>query len=253
MKKNISIFFVVFLLIGAASFSQQDLTDDEILNRFDELRFVDSTSFTFTSDVIAERPDGTDQATVKLSFKEIDGENYSRIEFLAPEEMIGEIYLTTPEGTFFSTPDAGVLFISGGQSVFGDATVVQTVGIPVAGRYQISSKIDITLEDGTAGIEFQLEELVEGDETFPTITVIADRETLTPRQMTVFAFSGDPVNTVTFEAYEVIGESDNYVQVQLIDSQIQPTNKTRFTISNVDVGELSDDLFNPDLLGSDSE
>lgn len=255
MRTRALIFLGTIFIITVAAFPQGELTDDEILQRFDDLRFINASSYTFTSDVDAQRPDGNDQATVKLYFKEIDGELYSRIEFLAPPEMIGEIFLTTPEGTFLMTPDLDEpLLISGAQAVFGDTTVVQTVGIPFAEEYMIADRTDTTLEDGRAAVDFELQEAIEGDQTFPTVNVIADVETLTPVRMTVFAVSGDAVNIATFEEYALLdGTEDSYAQRQLIESQLQPTNKTLLTLSQIEAVELSDDLFNPDLLAQDRD
>jgi hypothetical protein len=247
-----------FLLAGLALtllttgvFAQDEVSDADLLQTMDDARFVDATTFTFTSEVVAERPDGTSRAVVQLYFKEnADGESLSRIEFLEPEDMAGEVFVNTPEGTFLWNPDLfEPLKVSDRQEVFGDASVAETAGVRFNnGDYAIASREAVTLDDGTAAIKVTLE--ATGPEVaFQSVSVNVDPDTLQPLDMTLFALGGEPINKVTFETYGDLN-GDAYAEQQLIESLFVEGNKTLLTITSIEAGELSDDLFNPDLLGS---
>ena len=249
MTRKLLLLSVIMALgmLNTVAIAQDELTDEELLQALDDARFINATSFTFTVDILAQRPDGDESSTVKLYFKEIDGESFSRVEFLAPEDQVGQIYLTTPDGTFFSSPDVDEpLLVSGAQSVAGDATVVQTVGIPFTNDYTITSRESIMLKDGSSGLNLELEG-IDDSVTFPSITVTVDSIELTVLNMTVFALSGDPVNEVTIEEYADL-DGDLYASRQLIQSQLIPENRTLLDTTEFEVIELSDDLFDPQQL-----
>ena len=246
-KNLITAMSLTLLLISFGGTAQEDLTDKELLQALDDARFINASSFTFTVEILAQRPDGDESSTVKLFFKEIDGEEYSRVEFLAPQDQVGQIYLTTPDGTFFSSPDVDEpLLISGAQSVAGDATVVQTVGILFSDEYTIATRESTTLEDGSPALLLGLEG-IDSSVTFPSISVTVDEMNLTVLTMTVFALSGDPVNQVTFEEYGDL-DGDLYASRQLIQSELIPENRTLLSTTEFTVDELSDDLFDPEQL-----
>lgn len=250
MKRWMALTIVGLMAAGLMALAQSDVSDDQLLQQMDDVRFVEGDEFTMTVDIVAERPDESRQATVKLFFKTIDGEEFSRVEFLAPEDMGGQVYLNTPENTFFWSPDVATPFrLSGNAQVFGDATVVQTVGIGFIGDYQLESREMGALDDGTEALVTDLS-ATNDDVTFPTARVWSDPETLRPQKMRVFAVSGDPVNDVSFEEYATLEGGDTYVETQLIQSLLQSANRTQLTITEINPTELSDDLFDPDELGN---
>ena len=250
MKRLVTLAAVGLMAVGLMAMGQSEVSDEQLLQAMDDVRFVEGDEFTMTVDIAAERPDESRQATVKLFFKTIDGEERSRVEFLAPEDMVGDVYLNANDETFFWNPDlAGPINLSGSASLFGDATVVQTVGIGFVGDYTVESREMGSLEDGPEALVTELS-ATNDDVTFPTARVWSDPETLRPLKMRVFALSGDPVNDVTFEAYATLEGGDTYVKTQLIQSLLQSANRTQLTITEINPTELSDDLFDPDELGS---
>ncbi len=246
--------YVLVAALAAAVFgiglvAQPVPTDDQLLEAFDKARFIESPSFTMTVEVIADRPDGTKQAVVQLSFKEINGKRYARIEFLAPEELKGQVYVSTPEGTFFWQPGlATPLKVSGRQQVFGDSSVAETVGIQFKNDYKIKSRKDVTLPGNKAGLEVELE-ATDKSVAFQKVTVTADKATLRPLKARLFALSGDPLNDVSYQEYGTLENKDEYVKKQLIENQLIKTNKTLLTITKIEAKDLPNDLFDPNKLG----
>ncbi len=257
MKKFSIVMLLTLLALGAGAAAQDAPSDEALLQAMDEARFLSTESFTMTVEVVADRPDGSEQALVQLFFSQIDGEDVARIEFLQPEDMAGEVFLTTPEGTFLWNPDLITpLKTSGQQAVFGDASVAETVGIQFAGNYDVVAREEVTLEDGTEGLRVELEDPnkdVQGAEkqAFTGVSVRVERQTLRPRSMRLFALSGDAINDVTFEEYGEL-DGDVYVVGQLIESQIVDANKTLLTITSISAEALSPDLFDPSKLGQEN-
>lgn len=250
MKRIMTMAAVGLMAVGLAALAQSDVSDAQLLQRMDDARFADSDEFTMTVDIAAERPDESRQSTVKLFFKTIDGEERSRVEFLAPDDMVGDVYLNANGETFFWNPDlTGPIKLSGSAQLFGDATVVQTVGIGLADDYQVDTRAMGALDEGTEALVVGIS-ATNDSVTFPTARVWSNPETLRPIKMRVFAKSGDPVNEVTFEEYATLGGGDQYVKTQLIQSLLQSANRTQLTITEINPTELSEDLFDPDELGS---
>ena len=249
MRKWALLLAFMALAVGVGTVAQSGPTNEELLQAFDNARFLEATSFTFTVEVVADRPDGTKQATVRLFFKEIDGKQYSRIEFLVPADMVGQVYISTPDGTYFWTPDltAGPLKVSGRQQVFGDASVAETAGIQFEKNYSVKERRNVTLTNGAAGLEVDLK-ATDGSVAFPSATVTADAQTLRPLTLRLFALSGDPLNNVTYEEYAEL-KGDGYVKKQLIENQLVTTNKTLLNITEIEAKDLPDDLFDPTKLG----
>lgn len=232
---------------GASSLARTNPTDDQLLDSFDKARFLEAKSFTITVEVVADRPDGTKQATVQLFFKEIKGERYARIEFLAPEDMKGQVYLNTPQGVFFYQPGlASPLKISGRQQVFGDASVAETVGIQFKKDYKVKARRNTTL-NGKPALEVDLT-ATEKSIAFQSATVTADATTLKPLKARLFALSGDPLNDVTYQEYAEL-DKDSYLKKQLIENQLIKTNKTLLNITKTEAKDFPDDLFDPSKLG----
>jgi outer membrane lipoprotein-sorting protein len=250
MKKFALLVLLALMVSGIGVVAQQSApSDDQLLQAFDDARFLQTNSFTMTMDIVADRPDGTKQATVQLYFKrDANGEQLFRIEILAPDDMKGQIYISNPDGTFFWQPGlASPLKVSARQQVFGDSSVAETAGIQFKGNYSVKARRDVTLSDGSAGIEVDLQ-ANSSDIAFPSATVTADAKTLRPLKARLFALSGDPLNDVTYEEYADLN-GDSYVKKQLIENQLVKTNKTLLTITNIEAKDLSNDLFDEHKLG----
>jgi hypothetical protein len=246
-KKLTLVALLALFMLGVRSIAQTNPTDEQLLDALDKARFLEATSFSITVEVIADRPDGTKQATVQLFFKEIKGERYARIEFLAPEDMKGQVYLNTPQGTFFYQPGlATPLKISGRQQVFGDASVAETVGIQFKKNYSVKARRNATVS-GKPVLEVDLI-ATEKSVAFQSATVTAEISTLRPLKARLFALSGDPLNDVTYQEYAELNK-DSFVKKQLIENQLIKVNKTLLNITKTEAREFSDDLFDPAKLG----
>ncbi len=232
---------------GVSSVAQNNPTDDQLLDAFDKARFVEATSFSIVVDSVADRPDGSKKATVQVFIKEIKNERYSRVEFLSPEDMKGQVYLNTPQGTFFYQPGlASPLKISGRQQVFGDASVIETVGIEFKKDYKVKARRNVTVA-GKSALEV---DLIANDKSvsFQSAMVTADATTLRPIKSRVFALSGDPLNDTTYQEYAEVNK-DSYVKKQLIENQLIKVNKTLFDITKTEAKNFPDDFFDPNKLG----
>ena len=247
--KRLALALLMLSLIAVGSLAQ-DVTDEALLRAMDDARFLDATTFTMTVEVVADRPDGTSQALIQLYFKtRPGGQELFRIEFLQPEDMAGEVFVSTPEGTFLWNPDLVMpLKISDRQEVFGDASVAETAGVRFGnGDYKVISRQPVTLEDGTPALEITLE-ATAANVAFQSVTLWVTPDSFQPLRMRLFALGGDPINDVTFEEYGELN-GDSYAARQLIESQFVEGSKTLLTITTIEAKELSDDLFDPDKLG----
>jgi len=251
MKTSASslIAFAAVVLCAAFGAAQTELSDEELLTAFDEARLFDETTTGITIAIVAETADDTKEATTRLRFKTIDGEEVARIEFLAPEELAGQLYLSTPEATYFFGPDLDFpIKTSATSELFGDAAVAQTSGIEFVGNYTVAERRDGTLEDGTAAIEVDLE-AVDFTIAFQAVTVLADSVTLRPVMMTLYALSGLPFYEVFFETYAT-NDEDLYVKTQRIENQLLVDNRTQLEIVEITTEEFPNELFDPDQLGT---
>jgi len=243
MKTTTIIMLLALLLLGLGAFGQDTLSDPELLQAFDDLRFFDDDVTSLRVRITSTKADEVDEAEVLLLFAEIDGEDYTRIEFLSNDDVLGQIYITTPDGTFFFAPDLDEPFqVSGNQEVFGDSPAAQTAGIRFAEDYRIVARRTVTLEDGSAVLEFDLvtEDLAVA---FQKTTVTADAETLRPLSVILFAVSGLPFYEVYFEEYVTRADDDVYVSVQRIENQIFAGQTTISEILEIGTDELDPALF----------
>jgi len=254
MRQNVFslIAFAAVVLYAAFGVAQTDLSDEELLATFDGARLFDETTTGITIAIVAETADATKEATTRLRFKMIDGEEYARIEFLAPEELAGQIYLSTPEATYFFGPDLDFpIKTSATSELFGDAAVAQTSGIEFVENYTVAERRDITLEDGTPAVEVDLE-AVDYTIAFQAVTVLADSETLQPVMMTLYALSGLPFYKVFFVEYAANGE-DLYVRSQRIENQLLAGNVTELEIVEITSEAFPEGLFDPEQLRASEE
>ena len=253
MKRSALSFIAVAAVALCAAFgaAQTDLSDEELLTVFDEARLFDETTTGITIAIVAETAEDTKEATTRLRFKTIDGEAYARIEFLAPEELAGQIYLSTPEATYFFGPDLDFpIKTSATSELFGDAAVAQTSGIEFVDNYTVAERRNVSLDDGTPAIEVDLE-AVDVTIAFQAVTVLADSVTLQPVMMTLYALSGLPFYEVFFETYAT-NDEDLYVKTQRIENQLLVGNRTHLEIVEITTEEFPNELFDPDQPGASS-
>lgn len=223
-------------------------TDQELLEGIDEARFVESESgyVSETVDIRAERPDGVEEATVQLLLKLIEDDQYRLlIRFLAPEENIGQEFLILEDETvLLCTSDLEMpLKISGGTDVYGDSTVTTTAGIRFSEGYEVLNREETTLNEELA-VKVDLQALDE-DATYPAASVWIDPANLEPRQVILFALSGDPLNRISYEEYAEL-HGDQYLKQQLIENLLQEGFKTRLTTTGISTDPLAEELFDPE-------
>ena len=232
--------------------SINDLPDETLLRTLDDARFADTAS-SITILVSAETPEEMKEATLRLRFKTIDDQSYSRIEFLTPDELAGQVYLTTPDASYFIGPDLDFpLQVQPTNAVFGDAAVAQTSGISFADAYTIAERRIVVVDSGSTILELDLE-AVDFTVAFQLATVRVETGTGRPLSVVLYAISGLPFYEVFYEVYDslAIPESDaedEYVRVQRIVNLLLVGNVTTTEIIEASTEELPDMLFDPDLL-----
>ena len=231
-----------------------DRSDEQLLQAIDDARFTEFVG-SITILVVAETPDEIKEATIRLRFKMIDGDDASRIEFLAPEELAGQIYLTTGDATFFIGPDLDFpLQVQPTSAVFGDAAVAQTSGIRFADEYTVAERRTVITETGQEVIELDLE-AIDFTVAFQLATVKIDPETGRAISTILYAISGLPFYEVFYDIYDSLAGQDRapdeYARVQRIVNLLLVGNVTTTEIVDVSAAELPDELFDPDLLAEE--
>jgi len=247
---TLPILLVLVLAISLALVGQTGGTDAELLQRLDEVRFPDGAITSIQVRITATSPDDVRVAEVIVYVAERDGASFARIDFLAPDELAGQIYLSTPEATFFFSPDLDFpIKTSANVELFGDAAVAQTSGIRFAEDYDIAERSIAVGEDGSEWLEL---ELIARDPTtaFQSITLAVDPQTLLPRSGRLFGLSGFPFYDVAYEVYETLGEDDLYVATQRIVSLVFEGRETLTETVEISSAELPEDWFDPASLGA---
>ena len=247
MKRN----FILFLaLIGilASTVAAQDLSDTELLVTLDEARFFDASVTQISTRIQSETPDETREAQVTLSFFEAEEGSYARIEFVSPEELAGQIFLSTPDATYFYGPDLDFpIKTSATQEVFGDAAVAQTSGIRFAESYTIGERRSVTIDEDIERWEIDLI-AVDFTVAFQAVTVTVDPETLQPVSALLYAVSGLPFYEVFYETYET-QEEDMYVTKQRIVNKLLLGRVTTSEILEISTEVFPFEFFDPGSLG----
>jgi hypothetical protein len=236
--------------IGASvvAFTQADPSDADLMAAMDAQRFFGPSVNSIRVRIDSEKPDETRTAELRLHFAEIDNESYTRIEFLAPEEMAGQIYLSTPDGTYFLTPDLdSPIKTSATAEVFGDSAVAQTSGIRFDGNYTIADRRTVTLDDGRVLLEVDLA-AVDYTVPFQAATVRVDPVTFRPESTVLYAVSGIPFYDVYYEEYATYGESDVYVTTQRIVNRLLVGRQTVSQILEIGAEDLPLTWFDPGSL-----
>lgn len=240
----------LFLLTAAPAIAQVDLSDSDLLSALDEARFPAADVNVLRIRIASSTPDTMREAEILLQFGQIGAKDVARIEFLAPAEMAGQIYLSTPDATYFFGPDlASPIKTSATAEVFGDAAVAQTSGIRFLTEYTIAARRTV---QGADGVELLELDLVAVDYTvaFQAITVRVDPNTLRPVSATLFAVSGLPFYDVTYRNYVTRENGDVYVSVQEIANRLFLGRVTTSEILEATAAELPAALFDPGTLGS---
>ncbi len=257
MKKIILVALIALVGWTAVSATaQSELSDQELLQAMDFQRFSgyfnpDLPGTTFTSEILAERPDGSKQAVVQVSFLFTqEGGFTARIDYLTPEELAGDVFIINNEEVFFWNPDLiSPIKVNGRFEVFGDATVAEVVGIFFDGDYAISARENITLEDGTPALKLDLEATRESV-AYQKATVVANALTLEPITLELFDESGDLLHSNTFESYDATGDGRPFFDSQLLDNRVVPVNQTLLQITNIESKVLPEAQFDPNGLGN---
>jgi len=239
----------ILLVAGLAVLGQDALGDEELLAALDATRFFDADVTTLRVRIHAVTPDDEREAEIQLLFDESAGGTSTRIEFLAPDELAGQVYLSTPEATYFFGPDLDFpIKTSATTEVFGDAAVAQTSGIRFLDGYTVSERRTIEGKDGTSFLEVDLE-AVDFSVAFQAATVTVDPESLQPVSAILYALSGIPFYEVFYEVYETRGEDDTYVVRQRIVNLFLVGRETTSEILEITDRPLPPELFDPEALG----
>ena len=251
MKRLTTLLVMVALAAFASSrvLAQEALSNEELLLALDDVRFFDAEVNQIEVSILSETPDETRDATIRLQFAELEDGTYSRIEFVSPEELAGQLYLNTPDAAYFFGPDLDFpIKTSATTEVFGDTAVAQTSGIRFADKYTIEARRESSPEDGLALLELDLV-AVDFTVAFQAITLIVDTELLRPISMTLFALSGLPFYEVGFEEYATREETDDtYVTTQRIENLLLVGRSTLTEIVALGIADLSASLFDPAAL-----
>ena len=236
-------------LAGFAALGQDAPNDEELLAALDDVRFFDADVTTLRVLIHAVTPDDERDAEIRLLFGDAAVGTSTRIQFLSPDELAGQVYLSTPEATYFFGPDLDFpIKTSATTEVFGDAAVAQTSGIRFLDDYTVSERRLVEREDGTSFLEVDLE-AVDFSVAFQAATVTVDPESLRPVSAILYALSGIPFYEVFYEVYETRGEDDTYVVRQRIVNLFLVGRETTSEILEITDDPLPPELFDPEALG----
>ncbi len=247
--KRALIALTVLVALAAAPALAQEPTDAELLAALDAARFTDDDITTLTIRIVSETPDETREAQLSLSFFESEDGSFARIEFAEPEELAGQIFLSTPDATFFFGPELDFpIKTSATTEVFGDSAVAQTSGIRFADSYVVEERRSVSDEPGTERWEIDLV-AIDFTVAFQAVTVTVDPESLRPLSAILYAVSGLPFYEVFYEDYEEREGGDVYVRTQRIVNRLLLGRITTSVILEIGTETLDPSLFDPDALG----
>jgi len=247
MKTLVALTLGILFVTGFAVLGQDTPNDEELLGALDAARFFDADVTTLRVRIHAVTPEEERDAEIRLLFGD---EQTARIEFLSPEELAGQIYLSTPEATYFFGPDLdSPIKTSATTEVFGDAAVAQTSGIRFLDDYTVAERRSIVTEDGTPRLEVDLE-AVDFSVAFQAATVTVEPETLRPVSAVLYTLSGIPFYEVFYESYRTRSEDDLYVVRQRIVNLFLVGRETTSEILEIGDEPPPPELFDPEALGS---
>src|SRR4030042_1598171 len=101
MRMKLACGIALVLVPAAPAIAQVSLSDSDLLSALDEARFPAADVNVLRIRIASSTPDAMREAEILLRFGQVGGQDVARIEFLAPAEMAGQIYLSTPDGTYF--------------------------------------------------------------------------------------------------------------------------------------------------------
>ncbi len=242
------------VLLVAAPVVAQELSDIELLIALDNARFFDEEVTQVRIRIVSETPDEVRDADLSLSFLEAADGSYARIEFASPDELSGQIFLSTPDATFFFGPDLDFpIKTSATQEVFGDAAVAQTSGIRFAESYTVGDRRTVVTKDGPDRWEIDLA-AVDFTVAFQAVTVTVDPETLRAESAILYAVSGLPFYEVYYEDYVSRDDTlDVYVRTQRIVNLLLTGRVTTSEILEIGTETLPVTLFDPDQMGTTTD
>lgn len=247
--KRIPILLIALIGLSVIPITAQTQTDIELLTALDDVRFFDDSITQLSIRILSVTPEETREAQLMLSFFDAEDGSYARIEFATPEELAGQIFLSTPDGTYFYGPDLDFpIKTSATTQVFGDAAVAQTSGIRFADSYTIGERRTVATDEGTELWEIDLV-AIDFTVAFQAVTVTVDPVELRPVSVILYAVSGLPFYEVFYEAYET-REDDVYVTTQRIVNQLLIGRVTTSEILEIGTDELSFEFFDPNNLGT---
>ncbi|MCI2430101.1 outer membrane lipoprotein-sorting protein [Candidatus Acetothermia bacterium] len=235
---------VLAVVMFVVTFAQ---TDEQLLQKADQARFIEANSYVMSSKVIAERSDGKGEALMTIYNKRFAEGMRTRVEFLAPESMKGTIYLVVGDDIYFWQP--GLLQpirISGQQKIFGDASIAEAAGIQFSGKYAVKNKQEERL-DGREALKLSLEATSERV-AFAKVTLWLDKRELKPIQAILHAVSGEPLKKMLYTKYAKL-KDDEYAAEIAVEDLLFKNLKTTIQISEVKIQDLPDGLFDPQKLG----
>jgi len=248
MKRTLIVLLTLAGLAAVPAVAQQP-SDAELLAALDAARFFDDDVTTLTIRIVSETPDETREAQLSLSFFESDEGSYARIEFAAPEDLAGQIFLSTPDAAYFFGPDLDFpIKTSATTEVFGDSAVAQTSGIRFLDSYTVEERRSITDEGGSERWEIDLA-AIDFSVAFQVVTVTVDPSTLRPLSAVLYAVSGLPFYEVFYEEYETREGGDLYVRTQRIVNRLLLGRITTSEILEIGTELLDESLFDPNALG----
>jgi len=248
--KRPAIALLLLLLVSIPVLTQTEPTDADLLQQLDDVRFSDRSVTSVRVRIQSETSEQIREAEVIVYSSEIDGNSFARIEFGEPEELAGQIYLSTPEATFFYAPDLDFpIKTSATAELFGDAAVAQTSGIRFSEGYSIEERRSAVQDDGTLLWEIDLV-AIDSTIAFQFITLAIDPETVRPISATLFGLSRFPFYEVFYEVYETRGDSDLYVSKQRIVNLFLVGRVTISEILEIGTEALPSSWFDPASLGT---
>jgi hypothetical protein len=222
-------------------------TDEQLLQKADQMRFIEANAHVLSSKVLAERPDGKGEALMTIYNKLFPEGVRTRVEFLAPESLKGTVYLVVGDDIYFWQPGLlQPLKISGQQKIFGDASIAEAAGVQFSGKYSVKSKQEEKL-DGRDTLKLALE-ATSDRVAFAKVTLWLDKKELKPIQVILHAVSGEPLKKTVYTKYAKL-KDDEYAEEIVVEDLLFKNFKTTIQISDVTLQDLPDDLFDPTKLG----
>jgi len=240
-------------------------------------------------EIDAIRPSGQQQATIRISslFPGDSQLSLTRIDFLEPEELEGDVYIIRTNeddrrtsDVFFWNPDlVSALKIDGKFELFGDAGVLETIGLPVASsKYLVTDRHFSEIVPDVPAPEYLVIIPIGGVfvkrviKEAPLIEVYVEpiaarRETEPFPLIKSFGFlngdlykiqfmdaDGDLIHTHHYDwrEFDVLdrnGFQFKFVRTYTIENHLIPGNFTTLTIKSLESTQLTIDDFDPNLLG----